>query len=73
MRVSEIPEINKLSTSEKILLIEDLWDSIASDESSVPVPESHKYELDKRLNRFQANPGNRLTLEELQERIARRK
>jgi hypothetical protein len=31
MRVSDIPEIIKLSTPEKILLLEDLWDTIASD------------------------------------------
>ena len=41
MRVKDIPEIKKLSTAEKILLVEDLWDSIASDESVVPVPHSH--------------------------------
>jgi hypothetical protein len=42
MRVSDIHEIIKLSAPEKILLVEDLWDSIASDESAVPVPQSHK-------------------------------
>ncbi|UCE18688.1 MAG: addiction module protein [Gemmatimonadota bacterium] len=73
MRFSDIPEIAKLSTPEKILLIEDLWDSIALDESSVPVPESHRDELDNRLKSYQANPGNLLSLEELQERIERRK
>ena len=41
MRLNEIPEIDRLSIPEKILLVEDLWDSIASDESSVPVPQSH--------------------------------
>jgi len=49
VRISDIPEIARLSTPEKILLVEDLWDSIASDESSVPVPQSHMEELDRRL------------------------
>ena len=31
MRVKDIPEIKKLSMSEKILLVEELWDSIASE------------------------------------------
>ena len=44
MRVNDIPEIARLSTPEKILLAEDLWDSIASDESRVPVPQSHTEE-----------------------------
>lgn len=45
MSVKDIPDIKKLSTAEKILLVEDLWDSIASDESVVPVPQSHMEEL----------------------------
>lgn len=73
MRVSDIPEIAGLSTPEKILLVEDLWDSIASDESSVPVPQSHMEELDTRLKRFESHPGNLLSLEELQIRIESRK
>ena len=73
MRVSDIPEILRLSTPEKILLIEDLWDSIASDESGVPVPQSHREELDRRLRRHKSHRGDLLSLEELQSRIARRK
>ena len=49
MRISDIPEIAKLSAQEKILLVEDIWDSIALDESVVPVPHSHRDELDRRL------------------------
>jgi len=73
MRVSDISEIKKLSTPEKILLVEDLWDSIASDESVVPVPQSHIEELDIRLKKYEAAPGNLLSLEELRTRIERRK
>ena len=69
MRVSDIPEIARLSVPEKILLVEDLWDSIATDEAAVPMPQSHREELDRRLERYQANPGNLLSLEELQRRI----
>lgn len=73
MRVSDIPEIKKLSTAEKILLVEDLWDSIASDESVVPVPRSHMEELDKRLKSYESAPGNLLSLEELQRGIEKRR
>ena len=73
MRASEIPEIIKLSTPEKILLLEDLWDSIASDESAVPVPQSHMEELDRRLKRYGSPPGNLLSFDELRTRIERRK
>ena len=73
MRISDIPEITKLNTPEKILLVEDLWDNIASDESAVPVPQSHMDELDKRLKRYEPGPGNLLSLEELRTRIENRK
>ena len=73
MRICDIPEIVKLSTPEKILLIEDLWDSIASDESVVPVPQRHIKELDRRLKRYESAPGNLLSLEELRMRIERKK
>ena len=73
MRIDDIPEIDSLSTPEKILLVEDLWDRIAVDEPSVPVPHAHKKKLDRRLRRYQSNPGNLLSLEELQGRIERRK
>ena len=73
MRLTEIPEIKNLSLPEKILFVEELWDSIAADEDSIPVPESHKSELDKRFKRYQSDPGALLSLSELQERINKRK
>ena len=73
MRVSDIHETIRLSTPEKILLVEDLWDSIALDESAVPVPQSHMEELDRRLKRYGSPPGTLLSLEELRAKIERRK
>ena len=69
MRISDIPEIAGLTVPEKILLVEDLWDSIASDDSAVPVPASHREELERRLARYEKGPGELLTLEDLRGRI----
>jgi len=73
MRISDMPEIAKLSIPEKILLVEDIWDKIVSDESDIPVPESHKKELSKRLRRYKTTPSNLLSLKELRTRIEKRK
>jgi len=54
-------------------LVEDLWDSIASYDSAVPIPQSHMEELDRRLKRYGAPPGTLLSLEELRTRIEKRK
>jgi putative addiction module component (TIGR02574 family) len=68
MRVDDIPEIARLTIPEKILL-EDLWDSIASEESSIPVPRSHREELDRRLTEYEKDPGELLTLDDLRGRV----
>lgn len=41
-----------LSTAEKILLAEELWDSIVEDESNIGITEDQKQILDKRLDAF---------------------
>ena len=38
-------------------------------ESNLPVPPSHREELDRRLADYEKDPGRLLTLEEFQERI----
>lgn len=45
--------LRELPIAERIRLVEDLWDSIAEDQSSVPIPESHKRELDGRLRAYE--------------------
>jgi hypothetical protein len=40
MRPEEIKqEMNKLNLAEKLLLVEDIWDSIAQGNSELPMPE----------------------------------
>ena len=72
MKISDIPEIAALSTPEKILLLEDLWDSISSHEE-IEVPRSHKAELDNRSKKYLSSKDELLTLDELQRRINKNK
>ncbi|MFO8020737.1 MAG: addiction module protein [Promethearchaeia archaeon] len=67
MSIENFPEIEKLSTEEKIVLIENLWDSIRSEISSKPIPESHKQELDKRQSTL--NKDNLLSLKDLKDHL----
>lgn len=73
MRITDIPQIENLSVPEKILFIEDMWDSIASDDSAVPIPQSHMAELDRRLARHKSTTGTLLSLDELRTRVDSRK
>lgn len=45
-------EISKLELSEKLLLVEDIWDSIAASNAELPMPEWQKQELDRRLQQY---------------------
>lgn len=72
MNVTGIPQIAAMSTPEKIVFLEDLWDSIAIHDQTVPVPESHISELEKRLARYGSNPDSLLSLQELQQKIIKR-
>jgi len=59
MRSNEIrKEIEKLKLSEKLLLVEDIWDSIAKNNSELPMPEWQKRELEKRYKEYKAGNQN---------------
>ncbi|MCC6699464.1 MAG: addiction module protein [Candidatus Hydrogenedentes bacterium] len=46
-------EIDRLALSEKILLVEDIWDSIAASNLDIPLPDWQKQELDKRYKEYE--------------------
>ena len=62
-------EILKLSVSERIQLVEEIWDSIAAHPESLPVTEAQKAELDRRLADYRANPGQGRTWEEVRDSL----
>jgi putative addiction module component (TIGR02574 family) len=44
-----LEEIMRLPVEERLQLLEQVWDSIAADPNTVPVPEWHLRELERRL------------------------
>ena len=51
-------KLSKLPVDERIKLVEELWDSIASDQKALPLTDEQKAELDRRLDAYEAD-GNR--------------
>lgn len=51
--------LRNLPLDERIRLVEDLWDSIASDQKALPLTPEQKAELDRRLDAYEADgdPG----------------
>ena len=73
MNLNNLPDYHKLSIPEKIILLENMWDEISARESEIPLPESHKLELKDREEKYNANPGKLLSLEELISNIDKKK
>lgn len=69
---SSTESIFDLSLSEKIQLVEDLWDDIASTPEAVPVHEWQKEELARRKQNLQNSPASALSWEEIQRRVRSR-
>lgn len=57
-----------LSPAEKLQLVEDLWDDLATDPSAVPVHEWQRAELERRRARLQEHPGTTLSWDEVKQR-----
>lgn len=55
----------KLSISERITLVEEIWDSIAEDNGCFELTEAQKRELDRRIESFRTNPSQGRTWEEI--------
>ena len=51
--------LRKLPLEERIRLVEDLWDSIAADQSALPLTQEQREELDRRLDAYErdGSPG----------------
>lgn len=47
--------IDRLSVAERILLVEEIWDSIGEEPDQPPLTESQKQDLERRLTACKAN------------------
>ena len=61
-----------LSPSEKLQLVEDLWDDLAATPEAVPVHDWQKEELARRKANLLSNPASGLSWDEVKRRIRSR-
>ena len=64
-------EILQLPPGDRLALLEEIWDSLATSPTEVPVPDWHKAELDRRLD--QPAAGSSETWDEVRARLGERK
>jgi len=65
-------DILRLSIPERILLVEDIWDSIAEIPEVVSLTAAQKQELDSRLDAYHRDPQVGSPWSEVRERIRRK-
>lgn len=65
MRSVDVEEILKLSVSERLRLVESIWDSIAESPDTLPLTDAHRQELDRRLGDYRSNPKAGRTWQEV--------
>lgn len=71
MSRSLLAEAAKLSLHDRIELAEAIWDTVGPDLDAVPLPESHRAELDRRLKDLEDDPDAGSSWEEVRARLER--
>lgn len=67
-----VVDIDQLSVAERIQLIEDVWDSLATTPDAIPLTQAQRDELDRRLDAHRANSGEGTSWAQVKDGIKRR-
>ncbi len=65
----DMDAIRKLSVSERLALVEEIWESISTDPASMPVSEAQLREARRRLAAHDADPATALPWKEAEARL----
>jgi len=68
MEKALLDELSQLNKNEKLILVEALWDSIASDPKEVEVPEHHKTIIEERLKTLEQDKKSGSSWEEVRQK-----
>jgi len=72
MIVDRIPEIERLSTEEKLLLIKELWENIEGDQATAPADPDILEELDRRAAHYRQHPETAMSWDDFKRSIGKR-
>ena len=67
--MSHLDQLRELPVSERIQLVEDLWDTIAEKPEDIRLSQAQMEELDRRLDRLAESPDEGTDWSELRARI----
>ncbi len=61
--------IDQFSVAERILLVEEIWDSIADDGQEIDLTDVQRKDLERRIANYEANPKSGSSWEEVKARL----
>jgi putative addiction module component (TIGR02574 family) len=64
-----MPEIQKLSVSERLDLLENIWESLTLEDAIPELTDQQKLEIDRRLAAHDADPSQGHSWNEVRERL----
>jgi putative addiction module component (TIGR02574 family) len=73
MKYPSLAELTELTPDERLRLIEDVWETLASDSDSLPLSDDHRREIDLRLEALRRSSDRGSAWPDVRERIAGRK
>jgi putative addiction module component (TIGR02574 family) len=65
MAMELVKKAKNLSISDRIRLVEEIWDTIAEENEAFELTDTQKWELDRRLALARNNPGQGRTWDEI--------
>jgi putative addiction module component (TIGR02574 family) len=70
--IPKAPELARLSVSDRLDLLDEIWASLAPEANSMPLPEWHEAEIKRRLAAFAADGNRGRTADEVFAELKRR-
>ena len=69
MIIEKFPEVQRLSPSEKLIFVSELWNDLEAHPTEVPVSRGILEDLERRMEHFRQHPDQFTTWEEVKSRI----
>jgi len=69
MILEKFPDVQRLSASEKLIFVSELWNDLEENPSELPVSPEVISELDSRMEHFRQHPNEFTTLESVKELV----
>ena len=69
MILETVPDVNRMTPAQKLLLVTELWNDLAAHPTEVPISREQIAELDRRMVDYRRDPTRFTAWEAIQQRI----